>query len=239
MLTLVLLPVLLGLGFWQLQRADEKAAIGVRFEQRKLQAPVALQRVNVEDSAELEYLPVKLRGQFLPGQYFLLDNRIYRGRFGYEVLAVLQLEESGQPVLINRGWIAADSARQSLPDVPEISGSVTLQGHVYVAPGSPYLLADLALEPGWPKRIQAIEMDKLGAALEEVAGGSLFPYSVRIDPDQLAALTVDWQIINVSPEKHRGYAVQWFTMALALFIFFILRSSNLWQVMTGGERKHN
>ena len=238
-LTLVLLPVLLGLGFWQLQRADEKAAITVRWEQRRQQAPVALQRVNIDDKAELEYLPVKLRGQFLPGQYFLLDNRIYRGRFGYEVLAVLRLAEPGQVVLINRGWIAADPARGSLPEVPEISGPITLRGHIYVAPGAPYLLADLALEPGWPKRIQAIEMDKLGGALEEVAGAPLFPYSVRIDPDQLAALTVDWQIINVSPEKHRGYAVQWFAMGLALFIFFILRSSNLWQAMTGGARKHN
>ena len=168
-----------------------------------------------------------------------MDNRIYRGRFGYEVLSVLLLEETGHAVLVNRGWIAGDSARRSLPSVPEVRGSVTLLGQIYVPPGAPYLLADLGLEAGWPKRIQAIEMDKLGAALEEVAGASLFPYSVRIDPDQLAALTVDWQIINVSPEKHRGYAVQWFTMALALFIFFILRSSNLWQVMTGGARKHN
>jgi cytochrome oxidase assembly protein ShyY1 len=97
----------------------------------------------------------------------------------------------------------------------------------------------LALEAGWPKRIQAIEMDKLRPAVKEVAGASLFPYSVRIDSGQPAALTVDWQIINVSPEKHTAYAVQWFTMGLALFIFFTLRSSNLWQVLTGGTRKHS
>lgn len=236
-LTLVLLPVMLGLGLWQLQRADEKAAIAARWEQRKLQPPVPLGRVKTDDTAELEYLPVKLSGQFLPDQYFLLDNRIYRGRFGYEVLGVLQLAETRQSVLVNRGWVAGDSSRQSLPEVPSVNGPVTLRGHVYVAPGAPYLLADLELEPGWPKRIQAIEMDKLSPVVEVVAGTSLFPYSVRIDPNQLGALTVDWQVINVSPEKHRGYAVQWFAMALALVVFFILRSSNLWQTMTGGARK--
>ena len=235
--TLLLLPVMLGLGLWQLQRADEKAAIAARWEQRKLQQPVPLQQVKIDDTTELEYLPVKLTGQFLADEYFLLDNRIYRGRFGYEVLGILQLAETGQSVLVNRGWIAGDSSRQSLPEVPAASGTITLRGHVYVAPGAPYLLADLDLEPGWPKRIQAIEMDKLNPAVEEVAGTVLFPYSVRIDPDQLAALTVDWQVINVSPEKHTGYAVQWFAMALALFIFFILRSSNLWQIMTGRTRK--
>jgi len=238
-LTLVLLPVMLGLGFWQLQRAEEKALIGSQWEQRKLLPPVALQQVDWSDSRAMEYLPVQLRGQFLTDQYFLLDNRIHRGRFGYEVLGILLLEETGQPVLVNRGWIAGDSSRRSLPLVPLAGGTLTITGHVYVAPGAPYLLADLDLEPGWPKRIQAIEMDKLGLAVEEVAAASLFPYSVRIDPGQPVALTVDWQIINISPEKHTGYAVQWFTMALALLIFFILRSSNLWQVLTGGERKQN
>ncbi len=238
-LTLALLPAMLGLGLWQLQRADEKAAIAARWEQRKLQAPVPLQHVSIDDTDVLEYLPVMLTGQFLAGQYFLLDNRIYRGRFGYEVLGILQLAKTGQLVLVNRGWIAGDSSRRSLPEAPVVNGSVTLQGHVYVAPGAPYLLADIDLEPGWPKRIQALEMDKLNSAVEEVAGTALFPYSVRIDPGQLAALTVEWQVINVSSEKHTGYAVQWFTMALALFIFFILRSSNLWQVMTGGMRKQS
>jgi cytochrome oxidase assembly protein ShyY1 len=236
-LTLVLLPVMLGLGVWQLQRADEKAAIAARWEQRQMQSAVPLQRVNRDDTAGLEYLPVELRGQFLADQYFLLDNRIYRGKFGYEVLGILQLAETGESVLVNRGWVAGDSSRQSLPEVPSVSGPVTLRGHVYVAPGAPYLLADLDLEPGWPKRIQAIEMDKLNPPVEEVAGSVLFPYSVRIDRGQLAALTVDWQVINVSPEKHRGYAVQWFAMALALLIFFILRSSNLWQILTGGARE--
>jgi cytochrome oxidase assembly protein ShyY1 len=236
-LTLVLLPAMLGLGLWQLQRADEKAAIAARWEQRKLQPPVMLEQVSTDDTTELEYLPVQLSGYILADQYFLLDNRINRGKFGYEVLGVMLLEQTGQVVLVNRGWIAADSSRQSLPEVPVVSGPLIIKGHVYVAPGAPYLLADLELEPGWPKRIQAIEMDKLRPVVKELAGAQLFPYSVRIDPDQPAALTVDWQVINVSPEKHTGYAVQWFTMALALLIFFILRSSNLWQVLTGGTRK--
>ena len=235
-LTLVLLPAMLALGLWQLQRADEKAAIASRWEQRKLQAPVALKHVNVDAAAGLEYLPVTLRGSLLPDRYFLLDNRIYRGKFGYEVLGIVRLEGSGKSVLVNRGWIAGDSSRRSLPEVPPVDGLLTIKGHIYVAPGDPYLLADVGLEPGWPKRIQAIEMDKLRPLVETLTGQPLFPYPVRINPDQLVALTVDWKVINISPEKHTGYAVQWFTMALALLIFFILRSSNLRQVLTSDTR---
>ena len=47
---------------------------------------------------------------------------------------------------------------------------------------------------------------------------------------------VDWQVVNVSPQKHQGYAVQWFAMAAVLFIFYLLRSSNLWQLLTGAGR---
>lgn len=237
-LTLVLLPVLVGLGLWQLQRADEKVAIAAQWEQRSMLSPAPLQGLASAAAHELAYLPVKFSGRFLDQQYFLLDNRIYRGVFGYQVLAIMQLDRGGS-VLVNRGWIAGDSSRLSLPVVPPVSAPTALTGHVYVPPGAPYLLADLALEAGWPKRIQAIEMDKLGAALEGVARGPLFPYSVRIDPDQSAALTVDWQILNVSPEKHTGYAVQWFAMAAALFIFFVLCSSNLWQLIKGESRKES
>jgi len=234
--SVLLLPILIGLGLWQLQRADEKADINTQWELRRSQAPVPLASLERSNAQLLQYLPVQLSGQFLSAKYFLLDNRIHRGQFGNEVLAVFKLSASGKVVLVNRGWIAADPSRRQEPTILEVDGPTKITGYVYVSPGQPYLLADTALNSGWPKRIQAIEMDKLGAAVEQDLGVEVFPHPVRIDPDSAAALTVDWQLVNVSPEKHTGYAVQWFTMAAALFILFILRSTNLWQVLTGGSR---
>lgn len=234
--SVLLFPIFIGLGLWQLQRADEKAVISTQWELRRSQSPVPLESLDSANAQLLQYLPVQLSGQFLPAKYFLLDNRIHRGKFGNEVLTVFKLKDSGKAILVNRGWVAADPSRRQEPVIPEIDGPAVITGHVYVSPGEPYLLADMELASGWPKSIQAIEMDKLGAAVEQDMGLELFPHSVRIDSDSAAALTVDWQIINVSPEKHTGYAVQWFTMASALFILFILRSTNLWQVLTGGSR---
>jgi cytochrome oxidase assembly protein ShyY1 len=234
--SVLLLPILVGLGLWQLQRADEKAVINAQWELKRHQNPVPLQSLDSTNVELLEYLPVQLSGQFLPGKYFLLDNRIHRGNFGNEVLGVFKLKDGGKIVLVNRGWIAADPSRRQTPVIPGVDGPVTITGYVYVSQGKPYLLADVALKAGWPKRIQAVEMDKLGAAIEQEQGVELFPYPVRIDPDSAAALTVDWHLVNVSPEKHTGYAVQWFTMAAALFILFILRSTNLWQALTGCSR---
>ena len=140
---LLLVPLMTSLGFWQLQRADEKAALAGAFAQRQSSPPAPLGELWQKPAQELAYLPVELHGSFREQEYFLLDNRIYAGRFGYEVLAIMRLEGSDNTVLVNRGWIAGDSARLVLPEVPAVSGVVQLSGHVYVAPGEPYLLGDL------------------------------------------------------------------------------------------------
>ena len=117
-----------------------------------------------------------------------------------------------------------------------VASTVVISGTVYVPPGEPYLLAEQLYVDRWPLLLQALEMEKLAPLLAKTSAARLFPYVLRIDPEQAGALLVSWQVINVRPEKHTAYAVQWFTMAAALLIFFILRSSNLWQVMTNQAR---
>lgn len=233
---LVFVPLMTGLGFWQLQRAGEKEALASSFELRQARPPVAVQELWDIPGPEQAYLPVQLRGSFR-GEYFLLDNRTHQGRFGYQVLAVMTLEGDTGTVLVNRGWIAGDPARLTAPDVPVVTGPVAVTGHVYVAPGAPYLLQEQQLQPGWPKLIQAVEMDKLSPPLQELAGTRVFPYVVRINAAAPGALTVDWQVINVSPQKHQGYAVQWFSMAAVLGVFYFLRCSNIWQLLRGAGRQ--
>lgn len=233
-LTAVLFPLLIGLGFWQLERAAEKAALAEAFDARSRAEPTVIdQALWQQRPDQLAYLPVVAVGQFVRGRHLLLDNRIRDGRFGYEVVTMLELDDGSGRVLVNRGWIEGDASRLRLPEIPETEGPVVVQGHVYVAPGKPYLLAEQQLDGPWPRRLQALEMDKLAPALAAELGAGVAPYPVRIDAGEPGALDVAWQVVNVSPDKHRGYAVQWFTMAAVLLIFFVLRSSNLWQLLRG------
>ena len=50
---------------------------------------------------------------------------------------------------------------------------------------------------------------------------------MRLEADSPAALRTGWEIVTVSPEKHRGYAVQWFMMAAALVVLSAFANSNL------------
>ena len=149
------------------------------------------------------------------------------------MISQLQLEDTATVVLVNRGWIEADAGRRSLPEVALAPGLQTLQGTVYVPPGEAYTLGQISDNEDWPRLVQALDVPALSVMLN----ASLFPYSVRLDATSTAGFTIDWPLVNVSPEKHTGYAVQWFTMAAVLFILYILHSSNLWQVVTAGTRK--
>jgi surfeit locus 1 family protein len=232
LLVVIMVPVLAGLGFWQLSRAEEKTAISQEFERKRVQPSVPLGQLVDRPAQELAYRPVRLTGRFRQQEYFLQDNRMVQGRYGNEVLGVFEVDDSDLLVLVNRGWVVADPSRRSMPDVPLLSGDVAISGQVYVAPGRPYMLADEPLEEGWPKRVQAVEIDKMAAALG-VQSETLFRYPVRINVDEKGALYVDWPVINVSPAKHYGYAFQWFSMSAVLALLFLLRSTNLLALVRG------
>lgn len=223
---LLLVPLFCALGNWQLGRADEKRVIAERWEQQRRQPPVPLAEVPL-DPETLAYRPVLLEGEFLQGRDFLLDNRIQEGRYGVEVISPLRLN-SGGLVLVNRGWLAGDPYRQSLPTVEAIEGPQRLRGYVYVPPGESFTLGDIAADAGWPRLVQAIDPTVMSGMLGEPG----WPYTVRLAVDSPAALMADWPLVNVQPEKHEAYAAQWFSMAVVLTLFALWRNTNLselWQ----------
>ena len=199
--TLVMVPTMIALGFWQLGRAEEKESLAAAWERQQAQPPVPVQTLLNRSPGTLAYRPATATGQFRDSEYLLLDNRIYRGQFGYQVLGILDLDQADLAVLVNRGWVAGDPARRTLPPVPPVSGVVTVSGHVYIPPGDPYLLQKQQLEGGWPKLVQAIEMDRIAPA---VGAGSVFPHVLRLDRDSPSALTVDWKVVNVRAGRRRN-----------------------------------
>lgn len=212
----LMLPVLLSLGFWQLERAAEKQRLLDAAEQRRGLSPV--------DVSSLEeypnYRPVFAEGRFDSQRYWLLDNRIRQGRFGYEIIALLKLTD-GRHLLVERGWIAADPSRQTLPKVDFPEGIQRVEGELYRSLETPYSLGEID-QREWPRRRQWFDYDR---AAEDV--DSLLPTILRLSEHSPGALRTDRLLINVSPQKHRGYAVQWFAMAAVLGVIFIIRNSNI------------
>lgn len=217
--TLLVLPLLVSLGIWQLNRAAEKDALDQHYQTQQQLPPVAL------DSESLALLDdhqrVFAEGKFDGDHTWLLDNKQRDGRVGFEVISPFQLTD-GSWLLVNRGWIAGTGQREHLPDIPLISGSQTLFGSLISVSSHPLLDADTQTQD-WPRIIMALDTEAMAVQL----GRPLANRVVQLDDASPGALVTDWQPIPVSAAKHRGYAFQWFAMALALCIWFVVANTNL------------
>jgi len=212
-------PLLLALGFWQLWRAEEKTQALAVYEQRRTESPLSLSAVMADSPADYDRIQVQLSGRYVPDRDFLLDNRIKGGKVGYELLSPFR-DDSGQIVLINRGWLAAPRTREQLPPIRTFVEPMQLRGEIY----APRDLRRIPLlgGSGWPLVVQSLDVSALGAR----AGLELYPRVVRLHPEQASALETDWQPVNMQPERHHAYAAQWFLMAAALLIIFMVGGTN-------------
>ncbi len=214
-LLVALVPVMFGLGMWQLQRAEHKQQILERWDtssQTLYELPVLS-----SDSAENDGRSVALQGQLLPERFFFLDNRVRQGQAGYEVLVVLDVKASPQYALLNLGWLAANPDRTQLPKVELPDGYVDVAGRL-LTPVSGFTLSKVPRPSGWPQRIQQIDLADISAVLEL----ELYPQVVRMDAPLLTDIQVGWAAVNMPPERHIGYAFQWFMMSCALVVCLIV-----------------
>ncbi|MBT8140497.1 MAG: SURF1 family protein [Gammaproteobacteria bacterium] len=216
---LLLLPLLLRLGFWQLQRADEKRLLLAQYEQQGAAAALAPAQLAELTEQQLAFRRVRLSGLLLEESSILLDNQIRDGRVGYHLLQPF-IDSSGIIFLLNRGWIAG-AADRSLPTIPRVERELDVVASVHVPLGKAVVLGQDSWPAGWPLRVQAIDVERVAARLRantDFASLKLYPYVLRIQQHEAAALAVNWPPVNTRPEKHTGYAVQWFAMSLALLV---------------------
>jgi surfeit locus 1 family protein len=227
----LLLPCLLGLGYWQVQRAEQKRVMLAQFEQRRDSVPIELAQLPAQPEL---YTRVSVTGAYDNEHSFLLDNRISRGRFGYEIITPLRPTGATRALLVDRGWIEGDPSRLQRPVIAAVEGTVTLTGYVYRESEHVQLVANILNEQRWPKLIQSLRVEDLQAQL----GVTVFPFIVRIDAAMPGAQLADWQIVfpGFGPERHTAYAVTWFAMAATLVVMWLLLSSNLWSTIKGSSR---
>lgn len=219
-LTVLLVPVLAGLGVWQLARADYKRELALSYETRSRGEPVTPAEVADPDPAALAGRPVVLTGRFVPGLRVMLDNQMRAGRAGYAVVEPFALEHEGLTVLVSRGWIAAGPDRAHLPDVDAVAEIVTIRGRVR----PPYRPAftpgadTVERRGGGQVRAVAIDPDRLG----ELLGRPLPPIVIELGTDSPGVLAPIDVALPMDSDRHVAYAVQWFAIAATLLVVYLV-----------------
>lgn len=216
--TLLFLPLLLSLSAWQLNREQQKISAEKLYETRLGAAPENVTAIDWSDN-DLNWVSVLATGQFDSDRQLLLDNRIHNSMVGYEVITPFITQDS--VLLVNRGWIAQGLTRQIFPSLDVMEDTITISGHIYVPDGSLMVLgAEESTTASWPKVIQKIDFQILNDVMDE----DFRPHLIRLDENSPGVLQTNWSAINMRPEVHRAYAVQWLIMALVLLILYLMFS---------------
>lgn len=213
LVVMALLPLLLGLGFWQLQRADEKRVLLAEQAARSEAPAVDLQDLEAVDDPA--FRRVRLVGEFDAEHSLLLDNRQRGGRVGVELLQPFRDRASGRWVLLNRGWLPWPK-RSSPPVFDTPQGELTLLAAVYRPTQAPFLLGDGAGGTAWPRLVNVIDAPALWRELGRDGLGD----ELRLEPGP-ASYVGNWPLLATGPEKHVGYAVQWFALAATLLGMYL------------------
>jgi len=208
-LIIATLALLISLGFWQLDRADEKRAIEDQIASAN-SGDVEIV-ASTEFLKEKEYYHVRLQGSYIDDKQFIYDNQIVDQISGYYVLTPLVLKGDSKAVLINRGFIPWNGRRDKLADI-DIADKLT---EVKVQISKPVKRMELEaseLTGDFPVLIQALDLDEMStiAALDLVSVVGL------LSPESENGFVRQWEPYTGSIERHIGYAIQWFLMAFVL-----------------------
>jgi len=214
---LVILPGLLWLGHWQFDRAVWKQGLVDSQAARTLEPPVPLAALAADWQAA-QYRRVRVSGRYDGGHQLMLDNQLHERHPGYAVLTPLLLDNDVR-VLVNRGWVPASPDRSVLPEVPVPDGTVDLLAIVSLPPEKTFRLADTEeAVSGWPRVVQQIELQQF----ESLLGHELLPVLLQLGQDEPHGFVRDWQAVyGVTPDKHRAYAMQWYTLAAVLVLIYV------------------
>jgi cytochrome oxidase assembly protein ShyY1 len=215
------------LGFWQLDRRGEKqamldavASVLADRTAHPLAARVADPLPGGDDGVAQQYAWVAGPGAFLDRPAVLLDNQQRDGRVGVRAYRAFLPDGARTPVLVELGWRPLPGDR-TMPATPRPEGTLTLEG-LLLPPPSPGLAATtVAPQPDGTLLATGLRLPEVAAAMGLPA---LAPRVFRPDPALPLGYARDLDILpnTLPPEKHLGYAVQWFGLAAAVLVTALL-----------------
>lgn len=220
LVTFVCVVIMFALGNWQLQRAEQKTVRLLAIEQAAETEQVDLQQVSNGKIEQLLDMPVNFEGTADAEHFFLLDNKIHKGRVGYQVLVPMQTYSG--TVMTNFGWVAATSSRDILPNI-QINNKEMRYAGVLSLPLDNIMVKETAVVDGdWPKVLQQTDLD----IIQQHYKKQILPFVVLLTAEEHSFFIRDWQPVVMAPEKHIAYAAQWFLLAFAGLVVFIIAQRN-------------
>jgi cytochrome oxidase assembly protein ShyY1 len=204
------------LGFWQLERAEEKRQWLAQFERAGELTEPDFSLALSDDLSLINGRSVNLAGSLNSEKVWLIDNKVYQGKVGYDVVVRFRAKLADAYVWLNLGWVAAEKYRDHLPD-PKLPEQLQVTGVIKSQQFNQLVLKKEHPRQHFPKRIQS--MSKLFELQPNV-----LPLVIHADSNTVSGMPQIYEPSVMPPEKHQGYAVQWFLLAFFSVLVFLFAS---------------
>jgi cytochrome oxidase assembly protein ShyY1 len=211
----------LRLGVWQLHRADFKEALLRRY--------AASSSAPLQDFASVAAMPpadsfprVQVRGRYLVDRLYLLDNPKHDERGGVEVFAPFELSGRQPLLLVDLGFLPGNGTSQAPPLPPLPTAELNLRGLYVPPPPTGFEMGGNALkrQTRWPKSGIFLVLANVSHDL----GRPLYPRILALDADPAVVYerVRKLDLSSMPPARHRAYAFQWFSFALAAVVILLV-----------------
>jgi surfeit locus 1 family protein len=236
LLVLVGVTAMVGAGFWQLDRYNDRRALNQEITERASFPVVELDEVLRDgvDPASVEWRTVRVTGEFLGDEQVLVVNRTQGGVAGRNVVTPLLLDDS-RAIFVTRGFISLTD------DVPGPSaGTVTVVGRLRETQRRG--LTGLTDPPGERIEFQRLDIPRIAEQLDvPVLPMSLDLLTAEPAVDLAAGDPLPLPDPELSDGPHLSYMIQWWIFsicAIAGWVFAVRRSARTRQrtVSAAGER---
>jgi len=197
------------LGFWQYGRMHEKQAMLAEADR------VLAEKRTTALGDDREGLHWVEGDADIDPRTLLLDNQIREGRPGVHVYCIATT--GTQHRLVDLGWVPMNGDR-SVPDTVVCPrGSLHVRG-LLTPPPSMGLRLGPAMQQTTPSRWLMTRVD--ADAISKALATTVPPRVVRLDPKLPGGYARDLDILpnTLPPERHLGYAVQWWALSIAVLV---------------------
>ena len=198
------------LGVWQIERAAHKEGLLQAFNSEQESPPIRL------TSQSPDWSRVFVDGIFDSSRQILIDNQIHKGKVGYKIFTPFRFDDN-KIVLVDRGWIGQGQSRSDLPQLNILEKKSRIIATV-TNPEQGVLAGSELLTNEWPRVSQTKAVEVIASAFKE----PILDIVLVLDPGS-SQITEFIQIkpFAITPVKHYGYAMQWFTMSIVLLGMFL------------------
>ena len=209
---IIFVPITISLGFWQLDRAEEKREIIANYDELLTSEPINLNIKTIYKN----WQPITTIGRFKDIVIFE-DNAILSGRAGFKIYHLFE-NGDGSYVFVHRGFIERNMVKNNLPLINTPKGKQSLEGSVLIKEDNSFVQD---IEESDARIIQEFNIERLINKFPILKDRYLHPFLFNLDiRDKKKFLAIE-KPVNMAASKHIGYAIQWFGLCIALIILTI------------------